>query len=75
MRSILEFGVPVWDRAISKKEVNKIERVQKIAIHIKYGKKYAYTESCNISKTSKLIVRREKLFKNFAKKALKHEKF
>ena len=39
VRSILEFGVPVWNGAISQKEVNMLERAQKIAIHIIYGKK------------------------------------
>ena len=75
MRSILEFGVPVWNGAISQKEVNKIERVQRIAIHIIYGKKYSHAESCKNFKIEKLTVRREKLCKNFAKKALKHDKF
>ena len=75
VRSILEFGVPVWNGAITKKEVSKIERVQKIAIHIIYGKQLSYTQSCKNFKIEKLIVRREKLCTNFAKKALKHEKF
>ena len=75
VRSILEFGVPVWNGAISQKEVNMLERVQRIVIHIIYGKKFSYKESCKKFKIEKLINRREKLCTNFAKKALKHEKF
>ena len=75
LRSILEFGVPVWNGAISQKEVNMLERVQRIAIHIIYGKKFSYKESYKNSKIEKLTDRREKLCTNFAKKALKHEKF
>ena len=52
-----------------------LERVQRIAIHIIYGKKLSYKESCKNFKIEKLTDRREKLCTNFAKKALKHEKF
>ena len=75
VRSILEFGVPVWNGSITKKEVNMIERVQRIVIHIIYGKKFSYTDSCKNFKIEKLANRREKLYTNFAKKALKHDKF
>ena len=68
VRSILEFGVPVWNGAITKKEVSKIERVQKIAIHIIYGKQCSYKQSCKKFKIDKLMIRREKLCKNLAKK-------
>ena len=52
-----------------------IEREQRIAIHIIYGKKFSYTDSCKNFKIEKLVNRREKLCTNFAKKALKHDKF
>ena len=74
VRSILEFGVPVWNGAISQKEVNMLERVQRIAIHIIYGKKLSYKESCKNFKIEKLTDRRERLCTNFENKALKHEK-
>ena len=51
VRSILEFGVPVWNGAISKKKVNKIERVQRIAIHIIYGEQKFHTQK--VAKISK----------------------
>ena len=39
-RSILEYGVPVWYRAITKNERLEIERVQKGALHLILGEKY-----------------------------------
>ena len=71
----VEFGVPVWNSARTKKEINKIERVQKIAMHIIYRKKLSYSAACKYYKIDKLIARREKLCVNFAEKAIKHEKF
>ena len=75
VRCILEFGVPVWNGSLTKKESNKIERVQKIALHIIYGKKLSYSQACKFYRIEKLVVRRENLCVNFAKKAVKHDKF
>ena len=42
IRSILEFAVPVWNGAITQKEVKKLERVQKVALNIIYGNEQSY---------------------------------
>ena len=75
VRSILEFGVPVWNGCLTLKDSAKIERVQKIAIHIIYSKTMSYRESCDKLKLEKLNVRRERLCLNFAKKAVTHDIF
>ena len=75
IRSILEFGVPAWNGGITMKESLKIERVQKIAVHIIYGKRMSYRQSCEKYKLENLNVRRERLCLKFAKKALQHDKF
>ena len=38
VRSILEFGAPAWNGALTVKQAFRIERVQKVAVHIIYGK-------------------------------------
>ena len=40
IRSILEFGVPVWNCGLTKEESIEIERVQKTFLHIVLGNKY-----------------------------------
>ena len=38
IRSILEFAVPVWNGGITKKQEQKIETVQRVALCVIYGK-------------------------------------
>ena len=45
VRSILEFGVPVWNSAITQEETLDIERVQKSFLHIAMGNNYHSYES------------------------------
>ena len=40
MRSVLEFGVPVWHSKITNEEQSEIERVQKSFLHIVFGNDY-----------------------------------
>ena len=40
----LNFGSPAWSSAITDVEVKKIERVQKLAIRLIYGKYKSYTK-------------------------------
>ena len=75
IRSILEFGVPVWNGALTVNESKQIERVQKIAIHIIYGRSLSYRKSLEKFNIERLKIRRRRLCLNFAKKALKHERF
>ena len=51
IRSILEFAVPVWNGAITLKEVKKLERVQKVALTIIYGSEQSYKKNVKISKS------------------------
>ena len=46
IRSVLEFGVPVWNSGLSKTEVVELERIQKTFLHIALGTKYhSYDEA------------------------------
>ena len=40
VRSILEFGAPVWNAGLTKSEICDIERVQKTFLHILLGQNY-----------------------------------
>ena len=75
VRSILEFGVPVWNSGLTQEEAIDIERVQKAFLHIALKDDYRDYQSA-LSKTNleTLVVRRFKLCKNFAVKASKHPK-
>ena len=73
VRSVLEFGVPVWTSNLTKAEVHDIERVQKSFLHVLLGDDYStYEEALEVSNLDSLECRREKLCLNFAQKAVKH---
>ena len=75
IRSVLEFGVPVWNCGLSKAEVMDIERVQKSFLHIALGDRYVnYENALSVGKLETLEERRKTLCINFAKKAAKHPK-
>ena len=75
VRSVLEFGVPVWNSGLKKEESSDIERVQKAFLHIALGQAYlSYENALKISKLETLEYRRENLCLKFAKKAAKHPK-
>ena len=74
IRSLLEYGVPVWHPGLTQKDSNLIERIQKVAFKIILGDRYLnYDFSCLFFKTTTLANRREKLCKSFATKNLKSE--
>ena len=76
VRPVLEMAVPVWQPALTQQESTQIERVQRCALYIILGEKYkSYEEALEILKFKTLEERREKLCENFAKKALKHQKY
>ena len=55
IRSILEFGVPVWNPNLTKDESYQIERVQKSFLHIVLGTKYTdYETALNITNLESL---------------------
>ena len=75
IRSVLEFGVPVWNCGLTKAEVTDIKRVQKSSLHIALGDGYGdYENALSISKLETLEERRKNLCIKFAKKAAKHPK-
>ena len=75
IRSILEFGAPVWTSGLTKVDSLEIERVQKSFLHIALGEDYnSYTEALNISKLEPLEARRIQLCTKFSKKSAKHPK-
>ena len=74
IRSILEFGVPVWHPGLTIKDSGTIERIQKVAFKIILKEKFIdYKTACIYFNTSSLKQRREKLCLNFATKNLKSE--
>ena len=75
VRSILEFGVPVWNSKLTQEEINDIERVQKSFMYIVLGDDYTdYKSALYVTDLETLSRRRTKLCLNFATKSLKHPK-
>ena len=75
-RSVLEFGAPVWSGALTVKNKQDIERVQKTAMRIIAGSYHTpYEQFLDDVEEDTLAVRRDKLCLNFAKKCLKTDKF
>ena len=75
VRSILEFGVPAWNGALTVKEAAMIERVQRVAVKLIFGFKLSYRTILEKSKLERLTDRRERMCLNFASKALQHPRF
>ena len=77
IRSIVEYGVPVWHPGLTKKDSNEIERIQKVAFRIILEGLYTdYTEACLYFETTTLKQRREKLCIRFATRNMKsHQSF
>ena len=76
VRSVLEFGVPVWNSSITKQEIQDIERVQKSFLRIVLGEKYInYDNALKVLKMDTLENRRKKLCETFATKAASDPKF
>ena len=75
VRSVLEFGAPVWSSGLTKEEIDDIERVQKAFLHILLGQNYfSYENALLTSGLDSLEHRRIGLCLQFAKKAAKHPK-
>ena len=74
MRSILEFGTPIWHSSISEHDADRIEQVQKKVFRLVLQKQYkSYEEACLNFKTQSLKNRREQLCLKFARKEVKRE--
>ena len=75
VRSVLEFGVPVWNSSLTKEESNDIERIQKCFLHIALGNSYNnYEEALETANLDSLESRRTQLCTTFAIRAAKHSK-
>ena len=76
VRSILEFGVPVWHPGITASDSNTIERVQKCALNIILGENYNnYEDSLAETGLGRLTKRRDKLCLDFATKCANNSRF
>ena len=76
IRSVLEFGVPIWNSSLTQQSSQEIERVQKTFLHILLGRDYTdYQSALKIAKLDTLEDRRLQLCKSFAIKCSKHPKF
>ena len=75
VRSVLEFGVPVWKCGITQEEISDIERVQKSFLYIALGNAYhSYSDALEKMEMETLADRRTNLCRTFALKASKHPK-
>ena len=76
VRSVLEFGAPVWHSGITGRETQDIERVQKAFCRIILKDQYqSYHVALEKLELETLELRREKLCLNFALKAESNQKF
>ena len=75
VRSVIEFGVPVWNPGLTKDEMMDIERVQKAFLHIALGTSYgSYEDARTKSNLETLEDKRTQICIKFATKAAKHPK-
>ena len=71
VRTILEFAVPVWHSALTRKQTSEIESIQKQAFKIILGKSfYSYSDACAKFRTGSLEQRRLEICHRFALKNL-----
>ena len=76
IRSVLEFGAPVWQSSITQQEKTDIERVQKSFCKIVLGHEYgSYKSALEVLELENLDSRRIILCLNFALKAENRKKF
>ena len=76
VRCILELAVAVWAAGLNLGQVAQIERVQKTVCSVILGTNYrGYENALKVLEISKLSERREVLCLNFAKKAIKNDKY
>ena len=76
IRSVLEFGAPVFTSGLSCEDETNIERVQKTAAHVILDKNYTgYKDALEVLDLDSLKERRLQICTTFALKAYKHPKF
>ncbi|XP_033628919.1 uncharacterized protein LOC117291377 [Asterias rubens] len=68
VRPILEYAAPAWSGALSSKQCNDLERVQKRACRIILGNDYVrYSDALQLCSIETLVCRRNHLCQSFAK--------
>ena len=73
IRTLLEYAVQVWHGALTKKDSEKIEKVQKIVIKFLLRQQYeSYTEACANLQLQKLSTRRDLLCSKFVQKEFRN---
>ena len=76
VRSVLEMAVPVSHPAITQEETKQIERVQKCAFYIIFGKEYiSYKNALEMCEIETLEKRRTKICEKFAMKCFKSPRY
>ena len=71
IRSILEYGAPVWHSGLTRKMSEKIERVQKLCVKIilcDFSRQTSYTVACTLLGIEPLYLRRTELCIRFIQK-------
>ena len=72
IRPLAEHGVPVWNSGLTQYQIKELEKIQKVALHIIYGRHdIPYLEQCDLVGLSTLEDRRHQLCTNFAIKLFK----
>ena len=75
VRSVLEFGVPVWNCSLTKDDCSEIDRVQKAFMYIALENSYCvYNKALEKMQIETLETRRTQICVKFATKASKHPK-
>ena len=74
IRSILEYSVPAWGPLISDENCDEVERVQKCAYKVIFGRNMSYKKQVELSNTLSLAQRRAILTNKFASFAPAHSK-
>ena len=76
IRCKLEQSAAVWSSSLTQKNMSDLERVQKCAVRIIYGRPYeSYTETLKELSIMRLSERRELICLKFAKNSLKLDNF
>ena len=75
LRSVLEFGAPLWTGSLTKTNIADIEKVQKTAFKVILGHQYTgHLNALNVLGETTLEERRLALCKKYAKKCSKNPK-
>ena len=75
IRSVLEFGAPIWTGGLTLANIASIEKVQKTCFKVILSFRYiSYREAFNVLGETTLKKRRTAICKKFAKKCTKNPK-